>query len=107
MPPDDGQLELMRPDANEGESISVEPLHLCVTFNLAAGGIIFEWTRDDGGSPQPQPVARGQLLPGDFGFARMVLAWRLEFDGKHRNDFCSAHTSSVRALLNRIRKLFP
>ena len=103
MPHDDAQLELPEPTGNDLSP--AEPLHLRVTFNLAAGRIDFDWARGDGS--ETQIVACGRLLPSQIAFAGYVLDWRLELDGKPRNRLCSAWPASVRALLNRIRKTFP
>lgn len=105
MPNTDGQLDLPAPAANDGNLIPAVPLHLRVTFNLVAGRIDFDWMRGDGS--EAQIVARGRLLPSKTAFAGYVLDWRLELDGKPRNRLCSAWPASVRALLNRIRKIFP
>src|SRR5436190_3150698 len=105
MPHDDDQLELPDATGNEGNLAPAEPLHLRVTFNLAAGSILFEWTRGIG--DEPPVVAQGRLWPGEFSLPWMVLDWQMDFDGKSRNGFCSAHASSIRALLTRIRKTLP
>src|SRR6266545_2898983 len=105
MPHDHDQLELPEPTENEGKLSPTEPLHLRVTFNLAAGGIDFDWARGDGS--EAQIVARGRLLPSEIGFGGYVLDWRLDVDGKPRNRLCGAWPASIRALLDRIRKTLP
>jgi superfamily II DNA or RNA helicase len=105
MPNADGQLDLPAPAANDGSLFPAVPLHLRVTFNLAAGQIDFEWA-GTGGSKTPI-VARGRLVPSELTFSGLTLDWFLDFDDKPRNDFCSAWPASIRALLNRIRRIFP
>lgn len=87
--------------------VSPEQTHLCITFDLAAGQICWEWFRE-GGS---QLVARGWLVRLDPNLEWCsVLGWVIEgcaTPGKKHIDHCSHWPASVRALLNRIRKRFP
>ncbi len=102
MPKADAQLNLPNTFPNDGNLIPAQRLHLRVTFNLVAGEIGFEWTGDEG-----RVVARGRLFASEPGLPWAALDWQLNLEDKPRNSFCSAHASSVRALLNRIRKIFP
>ena len=101
---DQRQLELTgRSVAGAGE-LADRPLRLRVTFDIAAGCICFDWLRPESGETK----AQGRLLPTAMTeFPFYALDWLLDGGRQGRNDFCSAHASSVRALLNRIRKLFP
>ena len=105
MPHEHDQLELPEPTGNERNLLPAERLHLRVTFNLAAGSILFEWMR--GGGDNPPIVAQGRLSPGELNLPWMALDWQMDFDGELRNSFCGPHTSSIRALLTRIRKTLP
>lgn len=79
-------------------------LTLSVTLDVPGGCLLFEWRRPDTG----ERVAQGRLAPSatpTFGFDD--LEWKLEAAGNLEDDFCSHHSPSVRALLNRIRKRLP
>jgi SNF2 family DNA or RNA helicase len=81
-----------------------KPVQLRITFDSVAGCVAFEWLQP----PTQEVKARGDLWPAELSeFQFSVLEWR--FAGGHNgpDDSCSAHVASVRALLNRIRKLFP
>jgi superfamily II DNA or RNA helicase len=96
------QLNLAAASAAVGGGANTPLLHLGVTFVLADGEIRFEWKQDS-----KQTAAVGRLAPSELGFSRWTVEWFFEFDDRPRNDFCSAHASSVRALLARIQKQFP
>jgi len=102
MPKTDRQLILSEIAAHDGNVFPVEPLRLRVTFDVVAGEISFEWMSDDGAV-----VSRGRLVPSEFINHLAVLDWQLEVAEKPRNDFCTAHGSSIHAMLARIRKIFP
>ncbi|HWX22861.1 MAG TPA: SNF2-related protein [Candidatus Binatia bacterium] len=77
---------------------------MTVTLDVSSGGLVFEWRRHD----SDEKLARGRLTPTarpTLGFDD--LEWKFEADGETEVDFCSEHSSSVRALLNRVRKRFP
>ena len=78
---------------------------LCVTFDLAAGGLQFEWRREG----TDTVVAGGWLRPAAVTvlFRLRVLDWVMENATAPGRDGCGVHPTSVRALLNRIRKLRP
>jgi len=104
MPNADGQFDLPAPAANDGDLIPAEPLHLRVTFDLTAGGIGFEWLTDG----DQQVAARGRLIPSSTGFFQFwALDWVMENQTVPGRNGCSPHSASIRALLNRIRKLLP
>jgi superfamily II DNA or RNA helicase len=86
-------------------SLDSAPLGLRVTFDLASGWLLFQWSLPE----QGQIKAQGCLLPSDVtGFHWSALEWFMDQGSTwKRSDFCSAHASSVRALLNRIHRLFP
>lgn len=78
---------------------------LCVTFDLAAGGLQFEWRREG----TDTVVTGGWLRPAAVTvlFRLRVLDWVRENATAPGRDGCGVHPTSVRALLNRIRKLRP
>lgn len=92
------------PMFEEFPEVAAAPLRLRVTFDLAAGCLTFDWLQPEGGEIKTQ----GRLFPSELEeFQFFALDWFVTIGPKARNDFCSAHASSVRALLNRIRKLCP
>lgn len=97
----EGQLDLTGAD---GDPIPGGRFRLRITFDLPVGGIVFDWHNAAG----DQLVERGRLVPSNSPFFHF---WALDLvmeNGKlpGRNG-CSPHASSVRALLNRIRRCFP
>jgi superfamily II DNA or RNA helicase len=100
---DQNLLELTGPSAARAGELTEGPLRLRVTFDIAAGCIRFDWLRLASGESK----AQGRLSPTAMTeFRFYALDWLIEGGRQGRNDFCSTHASSVRALLNRIRKLF-
>ncbi len=90
--------------ANAGNLISAEALHLRITFDLTAGGIGFEWLTDG----DQEVAARGRLIASSTPFFQFwALDWVMEDQTLPRRDGCSPHSASIRALLNRIRKILP
>ena len=79
-------------------------LRLFVTFDVALGGFRFEWKLPESDAV----VATGQLLPDALEMFRwFALDWKFEMNGRTENDGCNAASSSVRALLKRIRQRLP
>ncbi len=95
-------FEITAPAANGADLFPALPSRLRVTFDLAAGGMTFEWVQGDG-----SVAARGRLVSDASGFGWVVLRWQMESENLGCPDSCSAHSSSVRALLRRIQNLRP
>jgi len=92
---------------NAGESLltATDVLGLTVTLDVTAGAFRFEWTRADDLSVV---VARGCLVSTKLALFRFrVLEWVFESAGVTQKDGCNSWPASTRALLNRIRKIFP
>lgn len=78
---------------------------LTVTLDVPAGAFRFEWARADDLSVV---VAHGRLVSTELVLFRFhVLEWVFESPGVTRRDGCNSWPASTRALLNRIRKIFP
>ena len=95
-------FEITAPAANGADLFPALPSRLRVTFDLAAGGMTFEWVQGDG-----SVAARGRLVSDASGFGWVVLRWQMESENLGCPDSCNAHSSSVRALLRRIQNLRP
>jgi len=104
MPNAEVPLDLNDLKANDGNLLPAEQLHLRVTFDLVAGVIRFDWLADGGRTV----AATGCLSPSTSPvFQWWALEWVMENQKRSGRNSCSAHASSVRALLKRIQKLFP
>jgi superfamily II DNA or RNA helicase len=79
-----------------------EPVDLTITIDVPAGTLLFEWT-----GANAEMAARGRLLPAQDNALFATLYWALEGAGNTRTDACQSWPASTRALINRIRKLFP
>jgi superfamily II DNA or RNA helicase len=76
---------------------------LAVTFDLAAGAVLFEWARAEGGALLHR--ARLGLAPGAARFFRVYL-FELKFEpvGIGAVERCGATPTSIHAMLRRVRK---
>ena len=98
-PPDSDALT-----TSDGGLISAAPMRLRVTFDLVAGAIRFDWLA----AGDQNVVASGCLRPAAMqAFQWWALDWVMEGQKTSGRNGCSAHASSVRALLKRIQKIFP
>ena len=92
---------------NAGSSLlaATDVFGLTVTLDVPAGAFRFEWARADDLSVV---AARGRLVPTELVLFRFhMLEWVFESAGPTRKDGCNSWPASTRALLNRIRKIFP
>ena len=90
--------------ASDGSLISAVPMRLRVTFDLVAGAICFDWLADG----ERTVAASGRLMTSPVvGFRWWALDWVMEGNKPVGRNGCSAHASSVRALLKRIQKILP
>ncbi len=105
MPEVQAQFKLGSSPPRTDGTVPAGLLRLCVTVDLAASEFRFDWTPD--GVQDAEPVASGRLFPADTPFAWAVLKFQVNRFGREARDHCGAHASSVRALLNRIRKSLP
>ena len=103
MPDCEGQFELSA-DTYGKDSIPPLGFRLCVIFDFGAGGFIFEWWS----RTEERIVARGWLRPSAASRSRLfALDWVMDNAGAPGPNGCGSHSSSVRALVNRLRKLLP
>jgi len=104
MPDAERQLDLSAAALARGDGLRAPQFNLRVTFDLAAGGICFEWLRSD----DSNAAARGWLRPSPVTLFRFwALDWAMENPVTSGGRNCSAHPASIRALLNRVQKTFP
>ncbi len=87
----------------EGAPPSITP-SLIVTFDVALGGMRFDWIGDNG-----KAVAAGMLKPAAAEIAYLCgLDWHYQSEdflgGENWYDHCSSEPSSVHALIKRIRR---
>ena len=79
-----------------------EPLDLSVTLDVEAQAILFEWTRES------EVVAVGRFITKSSGILwSSSLEFLLDSKGITFSDNCNAWPASTRAIIQRIRKLFP
>jgi superfamily II DNA or RNA helicase len=79
-----------------------EPVDLTVTIDVEARAILFEWTRAS------EVVAMGRFVTKSSSFMWFAsLEFHLTSKGTTFVDSCNSWPSSTRAIVQRIRKLFP
>lgn len=100
-----GSNQTLKTNADEALLLATDVLVLTVTLDVPAGAFRFEWSRADDSSVV---VARGRLVSTELVLFRFhVLEWDFEGAGGIQKDGCNSWPASSRALLNRIRKIFP
>ena len=100
-----GSNQSLNTNAGESSLTATDVFGLTVTLDVPAGAFRFEWARADDLSVV---VAHGFLVSTELVLFRFhVLEWVFEGAGGTRKDGCNSWPASTRALLNRIRKIFP